>query len=113
MAAPYARRTSKQAQLLGHMAHAAGGAPAERILRRLGIRLSDDTILRQLLRATQVVPSRARIIGIDDWSWRKSQTYGTIIIDLERRAFIDVLEDFMLSKRRNKTAATKFFERAL
>mgnify|MGYP000750599080 CR=1 FL=1 len=41
------------------------------------------------------------------------QDNGTIIIDLERRAFIDVLEDFMLSKRRNKTAATKFFERAL
>ncbi len=93
VAAPYARRTSRQAQLLGHMAHAAGGTPAERLLRRLGIRVSDDTILRQLLRAAQVVPPRARIIGIDDWSWRKSQTYGTIIIDLERRAVIDVLED--------------------
>ena len=93
MATPYARRTSRQAQLLGHMAHAAGGSPAERLLRRLGIRVSDDTILRQLLRAAQVVPPRARIIGIDDWSWRKSQNYGTIIIDLERRAVIDVLED--------------------
>ena len=93
MATPYARRTSRQAQLLGHVAHAAGGTPAERLLRRLGIRVSDDTILRQLLRAAQVVPPRARIIGIDDWSWRKSQNYGTIIIDLERRAVIDVLED--------------------
>ena len=93
VATPYARRTSRQAQLLGHMAHAAGGTPAERLLRRLGIRVSDDTILRQLLRAAQVVPPRARIIGIDDWSWRKSQNYGTIIIDLERRAVIDVLED--------------------
>ena len=93
VATPYARRTSRQAQLLGHMAHAAGGTPAERLLRRLGIRVSDDTILRQLLRAAQVAPPRARIIGIDDWSWRKSQTYGTIIVDLERRAVIDVLED--------------------
>jgi transposase len=93
VATPYARRTSRQAQLLGHMAHAAGGTPSERLLRRLGIRVSDDTIIRQLLRAAQVVPPRARIIGIDDWSWRKSQNYGTIIIDLERRAVIDVLED--------------------
>ena len=92
VAAPYARRTFRHAQLLGHMAHAAGGSPAERLLRRLGIRVSDDTILRQLLRAAQVAPPRARIIGIDDWSWRKSQTYGTIIIDLERRAVIDVLD---------------------
>ncbi|NJK42503.1 MAG: hypothetical protein HC937_01885 [Aquincola sp.] len=36
VAAPCARRTSRQAQLLGHMAHAAGGSPAERLLRRLG-----------------------------------------------------------------------------
>jgi len=50
------------------MAHAAGGTLAERLLGRLGIRVSDDTILRQLLRAAQVVPLRARIIGIDDWS---------------------------------------------
>jgi transposase len=97
VAAPYARRTSRQAQLLGHMAHAAGGTPAERLLRRLSIRVSDDTILRQLLSAVQVAPPRARIIGIDDWSWRKSQTYGTIIVDLERRAVIDVLEDRAVS----------------
>jgi transposase len=75
------------------MAHAAGGIPAERLLQRLGIRVSDDTILRQLLRAAKAAPPRVRIIGIDDWSWRKSQTYGTIITDLERRAVIDVLED--------------------
>ncbi len=93
MATPYSRRTPRQAQLLGLMAHAAGGIPAERLLRRLGIRVSDDTILRQLLRAAQIAPPRARITGIDDWSWRKSQTYGKIIIDLERRAVIDVLEN--------------------
>ncbi|EKD60387.1 MAG: IS204/IS1001/IS1096/IS1165 transposase [uncultured bacterium] len=92
-AAPYARRTFRQAQLLGHMAHAAGGTPAERILRRLGIQVSDDTILQQLLRSTETGARSARVIGIDDWSWRKSQSYGTIIIDLERRAVIDVLED--------------------
>jgi hypothetical protein len=68
VATPYARLTSRQAQPLGHMANAAGGTPAERLLRRLGIRVGDDTILRQLLRAGQVVPPRARIIGIDDRS---------------------------------------------
>jgi transposase len=33
------------------------------------------------------------IIGIDDWAWRKGQRYGTIIVDLQRRCPIDVLED--------------------
>ena len=55
--------------------------------------MSDDTILRQLLRATQKSAHSARVIGIDDWSWRKSQTYGTVIVDLERRTVLDVLGD--------------------
>jgi len=64
VAAPSARRTSRQAQLLGHMEHAVGGSPAERLLRRLGIRVCDDTILRQLLRKAQVYPPHARVAGI-------------------------------------------------
>jgi transposase len=35
----------------------------------------------------------ARIVGIDDWSWRKSWRYGTIIVDLERRKVVDILDD--------------------
>jgi len=34
-----------------------------------------------------------RVVGIDDWSWRKGCSYGTIMIDLERREVIDVLSD--------------------
>ena len=70
------------------MAHAAGGTPTERLLRRLDIRGSDDTILRHLPRTAQVASPGVRIIRIDDWSWRKAPIYGTIIIDLERRAVI-------------------------
>ena len=34
-----------------------------------------------------------RVVGIDDWAWRKGSTYGTIVVDLERREVIDVLPD--------------------
>jgi hypothetical protein len=30
-----------------------------------------------------------RVAGIDDWSWRKGRTYGTIIVDLERREVVE------------------------
>jgi hypothetical protein len=53
----------------------------------------DDTVLRQLKKRAQGTAVPPTIIGIDDWSWRKSQTYGTIIVNLERRVVIDVLED--------------------
>lgn len=75
------------------MGHAAGGRPAERLLHRLGIRISDDTVIRQMLQASRDNAPPLRIIGVDDWSWRKSQNYGTIIVDLERRTVVDILED--------------------
>lgn len=41
----------------------------------------------------QSTPLPARVIGLDDWSWKKTSRYGTIVVDLARRAVIDVLED--------------------
>ncbi len=62
-------------------------------MRQLGMPVSDDTILRHLKRSASRVDDDppARIIGIDDWSWRKSWRYGTIIVDLERRKVMDIL----------------------
>jgi transposase len=47
------------------------------------------------LKSRSATPSATalRVVGIDDWSWRKGQTYGTIIVDLERRCVVDVLAD--------------------
>jgi transposase len=57
--------------------------------------VSDDTILRQLKRrvAARCGAMTVRVAGIDDWSWRKGCTYGTIVVDLERREVVDVLPD--------------------
>jgi transposase len=64
-------------------------------MRRRGMPISDDTILRHLKRNASRVDDEpaARIIGIDDCSWRKSWRYGTIIVDLERRKVMEILED--------------------
>ncbi|OAP48493.1 transposase, partial [Sinorhizobium glycinis] len=63
-------------------------------MRRLGLPVSDDTILRHLKRhAAGNRPISSRIIGIDDWSWRRSWRYGTMIVDLERREVLDILQD--------------------
>jgi transposase len=92
---PHARRTQRTAELVHLFGHGTGGRPAERLMKRLGMPVSDDTILRHLKR--QVARLRAkttvRVAGIDDWSWRKGRTYGTIIVDLERREVVDLLQD--------------------
>ena len=64
-------------------------------MKRLGMPISDGTILRHLKRQVARVCAKTtvRVAGIDDWSWRKGRTYGTIIVDLERREVVDVLQD--------------------
>ena len=52
---------------------------------------SDDTLLRQLKRGAGRRASDVRVLGIDDWSWRKGESYGTVMVDLERREVVDVL----------------------
>jgi transposase len=34
-----------------------------------------------------------RVVGVDDWALRRGQTYGTIVVDLERRRVVDLLPD--------------------
>ncbi|AFL50525.1 transposase IS204/IS1001/IS1096/IS1165 family protein [Sinorhizobium fredii USDA 257] len=89
IASPYARRTRRVSEIVGLLGHSAGGRPGERLMRRLGMPVSDDTILRQLKRDAALVSCDAtiRVVGIDDWSWRRSWRYGTMIVDLERRAW--------------------------
>jgi transposase len=38
-------------------------------------------------------PVTVRVIGIDEWAWRRGRTYGTIIVDLEHNTIADLLPD--------------------
>jgi hypothetical protein len=61
---------------VGHLVgHALGGRGGERLLSRLGMAISDSTILRLLTRpaVTPRAPDVLRVVGIDDWAWRKGQ----------------------------------------
>jgi len=93
VAAPMERCTIRVAEIIRLFGHAAGGLPSERLLARLAMPVSDNAILRQLKRHARERgdPAPLRAIAIDDWSWRKNFSYGTIVVDLERRAVADVL----------------------
>ncbi|GAL98536.1 hypothetical protein ATR1_313d0001, partial [Acetobacter tropicalis] len=58
--------------------------------------ISADTLVRRLLSRAQNTrkdKAPARVVGVDDWAWRRGHHYGTIVVDLEKNDVIDLLPD--------------------
>ena len=55
--------------------------------------VSGDTLLRLIRSVRWDAPEAPRVIGIDEWAWKRGQTYGTIVCDLERGRVLDLLPD--------------------
>lgn len=93
LVAPHGRQTERLHTLLTAVGLALGGEAGGRLLAQLGIRRSPDTLLNLVRAAPQPARTAPRVLGIDDWSWRRGRRFGTILIDLERRAVVDLLPD--------------------
>lgn len=91
--APWARRTARLDLVVHHLGVALGGRPAASFARRLMLPVSNDTLPRVVRRRGCPPFAAPRVIGIDDWAWRRNQRYGTLICDLERRKTIALLPD--------------------
>jgi transposase len=90
----HARQTARLSRVIEQVGFEAGGEAGARVLSYLSVRVSGDTILRKLRQTDdRSTLTKARIVGIDDWAFRKGQSYGTIIVDLERHRVIDLLPD--------------------
>jgi transposase len=89
----YARMTNRLAQTLQTLGFATCGELGERLAPQLGMQVSGPTLLRRMRTRSCPPPQSVRILGIDDWSWKKGVTYGTILVDLELRRPIELLPD--------------------
>ena len=90
---PHAQRTSRLRESLRALGEVNGGEAAAQVSKRLGMTCSADTVLRLVRHTALPAPLPVEVLGVDEWAWRKGQSYGTMLVDLERHAPVDVLED--------------------
>lgn len=86
-----ARRSDRLAEAQTDIGMVLGGEAGARLSRRLAMPVSGDTVLRLIRRRGTVPSPPPRVIGIDDWAWRRGRCYSIIVCDLERRRVIDLL----------------------
>jgi transposase len=90
----YGRQTERASEIVRLIGYVAGGLPGQRLLARLSIATSGDTILRRVRdKPTEPSTIPIRNLGVDDWAWRKGQDYGTILVNLDLHRVVDLLPD--------------------
>ncbi|MGA3093209.1 MAG: ISL3 family transposase [Terriglobales bacterium] len=90
---PHSQQTNRLSQVHRLVGRALGGRSGQRLLNRLSMPSSRHTRLRQVIKGTRGSAGQdaIRVVGVDDWAWRKGQSFGTILVDLERSEVVDLL----------------------
>jgi len=90
---PYAQRTNRLQEALCQLGLKMGGQAGADTGQEQGLSGSRDTILRLVRLWKQAAQSSPRVIGLDDWAYKRRLRYGTLICDLEQSRPIDLLPD--------------------
>jgi transposase len=88
----HARGTDRQREALELIAFALGGEAGARLARELGLLVSPDTLLNRIRGASCAEATDVRVLGVDDFGFKRGNASGTIMVDLERHEIVDLLQ---------------------
>jgi len=87
------RLTKRLRTAVQEIGFATCGKGGERLGDKLGMPISDASMLCSLFLVPLPEIGQVRVVGVDDWSWRRGKRFGSILVNLETHKIIDVLAD--------------------
>ncbi len=97
---PWARLTTRLGEQIEAIGLASCGRLGARLGSRLRIEISRTSLLRRVMKLATQTTAKVQHLGLDDFSFRRGRTFGTVLVDLQRHHIVDRLPD-----RQKETAA--------
>jgi transposase len=88
-----ARKTVRLEEALLAIALELGGRAGARLALELGILAARDALLRRIKATPLPEVGKVRVLGVDDFAFKKGSTYGTILVNLEDHKVVDLLPE--------------------
>jgi transposase len=92
LASRYSRLSVPARELAAATGLALAGRAGARLGRVMALPASRQVLLRLVMALPDPPSGAVRVLGIDDFSFRRGQSWGTLLVDMETRRPVDVLD---------------------